>query len=279
MHFTQSASLTLAIALITTASATAQAQRPVQWQVSDGGNGHWYAAVSVPSTISWPDSASLAAQFGGHLATMLSPSEEAFVWSIAQAPQLWNGHCGPWFGLFQATGSTEPAGGWTWVTGEPLTWANWHPGAPDNYGCAFGAQESSGHFFNGSPTGPARYWNDLPPEVPCKTLYPMPVGLLIEWSDDCNSDGLVDYGQLLQGELLDLNFNYVPDCCEGKVLCDPCPGDVTDGGTIDATDLSIVLAAWGTDGLGEFDADADNSGFVDGGDLALVLSAWGPCPQ
>jgi hypothetical protein len=41
----------------------------------------------------------------------------------------------------------------------------------------------------------------------------------------------------------------------------------------------VILAAWGTNGQGEFDADADNSGLVDGGDLALVLSGWGPCPQ
>jgi hypothetical protein len=62
-------------------------------------------------------------------------------------------------------------------------------------------------------------------------------------------------------------------------ITETCPGDVTNGGAVDATDLSVILAAWGTNGQGEFDADADNSGLVDGGDLALVLSGWGPCPQ
>jgi hypothetical protein len=97
----------------------------------------------------------------------------------------------------------------------------------------------------------------------------------IEWSADCNSDGIVDYGQILRGQLVDSDQNGVPDVCE----VDPCPGDVTNGGSVDATDLSVILAAWGTNGQGEFDADADNSGLVDGGDLALVLSGWGPCAQ
>jgi hypothetical protein len=100
-------------------------------------------------------------------------------------------------------------------------------------------------------------------------------GYVIEWSADCNGDGIVDYGQILQGQLVDADANGVPDVCE----VDPCPGDITNGGTVDATDLSIVLAAWGTTGQGEFQADIDGSGLVDGGDLALVLGGWGPCPQ
>lgn len=62
-------------------------------------------------------------------------------------------------------------------------------------------------------------------------------------------------------------------------LRDSCPGDITNGGSVDATDLSVILAAWGTIGQGEFRADIDGSGIVDGEDLALVLSGWGPCPR
>jgi hypothetical protein len=102
----------------------------------------------------------------------------------------------------------------------------------------------------------------------------MPVGLVIEWSADCNSDGIVDKGQILQGQLVDSDQNGVPDVCE----IDPCPGDVTNGGTVDAADLSILLAAWGTNGQGEFDTDLNGDGLVDGGDLALVLGGWGACP-
>jgi hypothetical protein len=95
---------------------------------------------------------------------------------------------------------------------------------------------------------------------------------------DCNSDGIVDYGQIRDGTFPDVNANGVPDCCEPGESCFPCPGDVTNGGTVDAADLSILLAAWGTNGQGEFDTDLNGDGLVDGGDLALVLSGWGACP-
>ncbi|MEC9156814.1 MAG: DUF642 domain-containing protein, partial [Planctomycetota bacterium] len=37
---------------------------------------------------------------------------------------------------------------------------------------------------------------------------------IIEWSADCNGDGIVDYGQILDGTLSDEDGNGVPDCCE-----------------------------------------------------------------
>jgi hypothetical protein len=37
---------------------------------------------------------------------------------------------------------------------------------------------------------------------------------VIEWSADCNNDGIVDYGQILAGQLPDVNSNGVPDGCE-----------------------------------------------------------------
>ena len=58
-----------------------------------------------------------------------------------------------------------------------------------------------------------------------------------------------------------------------------CPGDISGDNLIDAGDLKLILAAWGSNGQGQFDTDIDNSGLVDGGDLALVLGGWGPCPQ
>jgi hypothetical protein len=38
--------------------------------------------------------------------------------------------------------------------------------------------------------------------------------LIIEWSADCNNDGIVDYGQILQGQLADVDGNGIPDTCE-----------------------------------------------------------------
>jgi hypothetical protein len=45
------------------------------------------------------------------------------------------------------------------------------------------------------------------------------VSAIIEWSADCNSDGIVDYGQILAGDLDDANSNGIPDCCEQGTAC------------------------------------------------------------
>jgi hypothetical protein len=63
------------------------------------------------------------------------------------------------------------------------------------------------------------------------------------------------------------------------MLADPCPGDVTSNGVVDAVDLAAILTAWGTTGGGEFDADANRDGMVDAQDLSLVLGGWGACPR
>jgi hypothetical protein len=58
----------------------------------------------------------------------------------------------------------------------------------------------------------------------------------------------------------------------------PCPGDVTGDRRIDGVDLAAVLAAWGSNGTGQFDTDTNDDGVVDGVDLATILGAWGACP-
>jgi len=53
----------------------------------------------------------------------------------------------------------------------------------------------------------------------------------------------------------------------------PCPADLDGNGSVDASDLALLLGQWGTMGS----ADIDGSGIVDAGDLAQVLSSWGSC--
>jgi hypothetical protein len=99
---------------------------------------------------------------------------------------------------------------------------------------------------------------------------------ILEWSADCNADGLVDFGQIRAGELDDANANNIPDCCEQGVACF-CP-DIDGNGTVDAIDLAIVIGYWGTNGGKEYpQADIDRSGDIDAADLAALLGAWGPC--
>ncbi|MFO0783493.1 MAG: protease pro-enzyme activation domain-containing protein [Phycisphaerales bacterium] len=54
----------------------------------------------------------------------------------------------------------------------------------------------------------------------------------------------------------------------------PCPADLNGSGTVDGTDLGILLSQWGGDGT----ADLNNDNIVDGTDLGILLAGWGNCP-
>lgn len=56
---------------------------------------------------------------------------------------------------------------------------------------------------------------------------------------------------------------------------DPCPADLNNDGTVDSTDLAMLLAEWETAGT---ISNLDGVGVVDDGDLAILLASWGPCP-
>ncbi len=64
---------------------------------------------------------------------------------------------------------------------------------------------------------------------------------------------------------------------EGVIVVDcvpACPGDLNSNGVVDASDLSVLLGAWGSSTAGP---DIDNNGIVDAADLAALLGNWGPC--
>ena len=206
----------------------------VQWRVQDGGNGHWYEGVAVAADISW-DTAKVACEGqGGHLATLTSPAEDDFVWALSRQSGYWvvvngpgwSGAKGPWLGLHQAPGSPT-ASGWSWVTGEPFTWA--HPSFVPNDGCT--SDENALNYIG--PIRGSREWNDFPGDVPCE-IWGFPRAFIIEWSADCNNDGVVDYGQCRDGSLPDFNGNNIPDCCEQGTACTvgsyPVEWRVADGG-------------------------------------------------
>lgn len=57
--------------------------------------------------------------------------------------------------------------------------------------------------------------------------------------------------------------------------CTPyCMGDIDQSGAVNATDLSILLGAWGSSSSV---ADLDDDGSVGAPDLAILLGNWGPC--
>lgn len=78
----------------------------------------------------------------------------------------------------------------------------------------------------------------------------------------------------------------VPDAIAGQyedigknTLCTGCRGDINNNGTVDASDISIMLGYWGFSPIGvPVAADLDNSGTVDAADLTILLGNWGACP-
>jgi formylglycine-generating enzyme required for sulfatase activity len=96
---------------------------------------------------------------------------------------------------------------------------------------------------------------------------------IIEWSADCNNDGIVDYGQILDGTFADVNADGVPDACQAPCL----PADLNNDGLVDGADLGVLLSNWGpTDGEAPR-PDINGNGIVDGADLGVLLANWGPC--
>ena len=106
---------------------------PVQWKVEDGGNGHYYdVGGSGPEVGMWEPSRAEAASksfagLPGHLATITSPAEEAFI--LDHFRNLSD----VYLGGVQAPNSAAPDQGWSWITGEPWDFTYWGklPTTPD----------------------------------------------------------------------------------------------------------------------------------------------------
>src|SRR4051812_31688872 len=88
-------------------------------------NGHSYEAVLTPNGITWAaaNTAAQAASFNGqagNLATLTSGGENTFAFNLINNVAFWqvvgSDSRGPWLGGLQPAGSSEPAGGWSWVT-------------------------------------------------------------------------------------------------------------------------------------------------------------------
>ena len=259
---------------------------PLQWRAQAGGNGHWYQSRST-NGLTFTAARASARNIGGDLVTLQSALELDFVFrNLAADPSMWwhaNGipRHGPWIGLIQEHADpqySEPAGGWTWSDGFSATFQSWEPIDPcatQPTDCFCGGSPcglDNAGFYTGGASGSATaptwgaFTNDMSGRVG---------GVIIEWSADCNNDGIVDYGQILSGQLIDANSNGIPDICD----VDPCPGDISGNNSVDGVDLAAILGTWGTNGQGEFDCDIDNDDIVSGTDLTIILGGWGPCPN
>lgn len=87
--------------------------------------GSRYFASTVPQL--WWNAQAICLAAGGHLVTMGSAAENTFVGS-------YNPGTFYWIGFYQnlSSGSyAEPAGGWEWITGEPVIFTGWAGGEPN----------------------------------------------------------------------------------------------------------------------------------------------------
>ncbi|MCX5640403.1 MAG: hypothetical protein NT059_06285 [Planctomycetota bacterium] len=246
---------------------------PVQWHTSDGGNGHWYQGVATQTAVSWTSARARAVAIGAQLASIASRTEDDFVARLAlDNPLVWPTTVGygPWLGGYQTSPSTNPFANWAWVTGEPWSYVS-DVVQFDNSSRPDGQTDDYLHYINHS-----RVWNDVRNDG---DTYYNSIGIrayMAEWSADCNSDGIVDYGQILTGQLVDMNTNGIPDICEQP----PCQdSDITNNHVVDGADLGALLAFWGPVNPVLPQADINRDGVVNGADIGLLLANWGPCGQ
>jgi hypothetical protein len=218
---------------------------PVQWRVEDGGNGHWYGVLGVDPSRSPEEHFALAAARGGHTGTISSTAENAHCFRVT-------GGSGAVIGL-RKQADTNIA---EWITDEPMTFLNWYPGEGGNYWERYAALPSA---WGGG-------WLDT--DLTERNFS------LVEWDADCNGDGIVDYGQILQGQLADLNSNGIPDVCEQPTCVD---ADLFRDFNVNGADLGILLSQWGPNTELTV-SDINEDGFVNGADLGILLSFWGACP-
>lgn len=188
MHVMRSPSslfLTLFLLGLVACSGGQDQEYQAEAEVEAGAKVERYRAVVVPEGLTWQDAKERAEADGGHLVTIASAEENAVVHAlIAENPEIWynldvmapgeDGEAGlqvtlgPWIGLYQPAGSPEPAGGWTWITGEALDYSNWftQPDAEElDEPNDMGGIEQFGNFFGQGVDSRADTWNDMPNDV------------------------------------------------------------------------------------------------------------------
>jgi hypothetical protein len=265
-----------AAAVVLAAATCAHAQDAVEWRVEDGGNGHWYSVLGASSSISWGDARDLAVSRGGFLAAITTAEEAAFIREYLEAVDEWwvvaprcCSETGPYLGGFRESLDAD----WQWVNGDEWGEEFFCFNQPSGAYCE--EQELVLHAKRGSLCDMNYWWGDIPESGICGSEVPGMRHYLAEWSADCNGDGIVDYGQILDGTYADEDGNGVPDCCDAGVPCD-CPADLNGDGMVGPPDLGILLALWSTDGMPN-GADINGDKTVNAADLGLLIGAWGDC--
>ncbi|MBI3857107.1 MAG: Ig-like domain-containing protein [Planctomycetes bacterium] len=102
--------------------------------------GHYYKFSNAWDY--WNNARPACAAAGGHLSTIDSAAEDAYVWGLG-------GKYNCWIGMSDVV----LPGGWRWENGAAVTYTNWAPGEPNNW---LGMGEHWGAYWYGL------WWNDTP---------------------------------------------------------------------------------------------------------------------
>jgi uncharacterized protein YfaP (DUF2135 family) len=151
-------------------------------------DGHSYGFID--SDMSWSQARAYCQTLGGHLVTITSAEEQAFIES--QYPG-----CTGWIGAY-GDGTT-----WNWITGEPWSYTHWNSGEPNNQN----GDEWFAHLYSGMN------WNDLNDEDTGHFHH----GFICEWDSlpDLNestlNEGLINAGALTGEITISMTWNSTDD--------------------------------------------------------------------
>lgn len=117
-------------------------------------NGHYYGLTNTAETFTAAEAEAVA--LGGHLAAVADSSENDFLvntfLTASQATSV------PyWIGFTDAA----VEGTFVWTSGEPVTYTNWQPGEPNNFGGNENYTAIGWHFARGE-SALRGTWNDVP---------------------------------------------------------------------------------------------------------------------
>jgi cysteine-rich repeat protein len=219
-------------------------------------------------SYTWEEANALVNEVGGHLVTINSAEENAFVQTLSEDS--------PWIGLYQNTNSSsysEPDGGWEWVTGECLDYQNWSGGEPNEAselenGEAYAHMTIFGTWNDWENNATAPFImevNCLEPMVLCSVpgcTYSEAENYDVNTTDDDGSCLFVELYQDTNGDGYD-DDSYSAgvesvDCPE-----DDCPSDLNNDGFVSTGDLLIFLGEFGLECENTVCLDTDQDGVCD----------------
>ena len=177
------------------------------------------------------DAKEIASDLGGELVSFETEEELLDVMSQIDQLGLVDGCIIIHIGLQQDEGAGEPAAGWRWVNGAPLTYDRWASTLDDAAGCQdTGAVDLCGFDFD-----------DVYP-CPGECTFSSLGYVLVEFSPkDCDGDGILDICQL---EGNDCDNNGLPDQCDpdsdSDGLPNACDDDVDGDGISNECDVDFA---------------------------------------